>query len=85
MITLKLPRENKEQLINRIQVYFYEERSEEIGNLAAENLLNFMIKEIGPFIYNQAVSDACKLVEERMQSLEEDLHAIKEPIKLIRR
>lgn len=75
-----MPREQKEALIKRVQTYFYEERSEEIGDLSAELLLDYMIKVIGPVIYNQAISDAVRTVSERMVSLEEDLHALEKPM-----
>lgn len=76
MMNIKLPREQKQQLIERVQSYFYEERSEEIGDLSAELLLDYMIKEIGPVIYNQAIQDAIKTVGEKMVSLEDDLHSL---------
>ncbi|WP_223068350.1 DUF2164 domain-containing protein [Paenibacillus caui] len=81
MIVLKLPREQKEQLIKRVQDYFYEERSEEIGELSAELFLDYMIKEIGPVIYNQAIHDAIKTVNEKVISLEDDLHSMEKPIR----
>lgn len=85
MIMTKLPREQKEQLIKRVQDYFNEERAEEIGDLAAELCLDYMMKEIGPIIYNQAIKDATRLVSEKMISLEDDLQAMEKPIKWIRR
>jgi uncharacterized protein (DUF2164 family) len=81
LIVAKLPREHKELLIQRLQAFFIEERSEEIGELAAELLLDFMLKELGPVVYNQAVQDATRLVAQRMTSLEEDLHALEKPVK----
>lgn len=84
LIILKLPREYKEQMIKRVQDFFYEERSEEIGQLSAEIILDYMIKEIGPIIYNQAIKDAIKTVGERMVSLEDDLHSMEKPIKFKR-
>ena len=45
---IRIPKENKEEIISSLQSYFYNERSEEIGNLAAENLLDFVLKEIPP-------------------------------------
>jgi uncharacterized protein (DUF2164 family) len=84
LIIIKLPKVQKDQLIKRVQDYFNEERTEEIGDLAAELFLDYMIKEIGPVIYNQAINDATRLVSEKMISLEDDLHAMEKPIKLVR-
>lgn len=80
MIVLKLPKEQKEQMTARIQQYFELERSETIGSIAAEQLLDFMIKEIGPHLYNHAINDARKAVLERMQTLEDELYALEKPI-----
>ncbi|GGA10783.1 hypothetical protein GCM10008018_65080 [Paenibacillus marchantiophytorum] len=85
MLKLKLEKEQKDQLISRVQTYFYEERSEEIGALSAEFLLDYMIAEIGPYIYNQAIQDALKLVGDKMVALEDDLHAIEKPLQTKRR
>jgi uncharacterized protein (DUF2164 family) len=82
LLIIKLPKEQKEQLIKRVQNYFHEERAEEIGDLAAEFLLDYMIKEMGPVIYNQAIYDATRLVNEKMISLEDDLSAMEKPINL---
>ncbi|UKS29746.1 DUF2164 domain-containing protein [Paenibacillus sp. HWE-109] len=85
MLKLKLEKEQKDQLISHVQTYFYEERSEEIGALSAEFLLDYMIAEIGPYIYNQAIQDALKLVGDKMVALEDDLHAIEKPLQTKRR
>lgn len=77
MFVMKLSRERKKQLSERVKAYFYNQRSEEIGDLQAELLLEFMINELGTTIYNQALDDAIKAVGERMIALEDDLHAMK--------
>ncbi|OBZ16587.1 MULTISPECIES: DUF2164 domain-containing protein [Bacillales] len=80
MLMMKLPKEQKEQLTGRIQQYFELERSETLGSIAAEQLLDFMIQEIGPHLYNHAINDARKAVLERMQTLEDELYALEKPI-----
>jgi uncharacterized protein (DUF2164 family) len=85
MLQFKFPREQKEQLIENIKAYFLEERSEEIGNIAAEALLDYMITEIGPLIYNQAIGDSRKLINEKMQAVEDDLYALEKPVDLLKK
>lgn len=80
MLVMKLPKEQKEQLTASIQQYFELERSEAIGSIAAEQLLDFMIQEIGPHVYNHAIQDARKAVLERMQSLEDELYALEKRV-----
>ncbi|MFB5660960.1 DUF2164 domain-containing protein [Alteribacillus sp. HJP-4] len=78
-MNIRLPKENKDQIISLVKEYFYNERSEEIGDLAAENMLDFVIKEIGPYIYNQGIKDAREMLEQKMMSLEEDIQSLEKP------
>ncbi|SEU12939.1 DUF2164 domain-containing protein [Paenibacillus sp. NFR01] len=76
MKPLKLPREQRELMIEHIRTYFDMERGEELGHLAADNLLEFFLQELGPAVYNAALSDCRTLAAQRMQSLEEDIYAL---------
>lgn len=69
-------RQQKEAMVSEIQRFFYEERNEEIGNLAAENVLEFIKEHIGPHFYNEALKDARLVVEQKMTSIEDDLFAL---------
>ncbi|WP_085993383.1 DUF2164 domain-containing protein [Oceanobacillus senegalensis] len=80
-MVMKLPKENKEEIISSLLDYFYTERSEEIGHLAAENLLDFVVKEVGPYLYNQGVKDTKEMVEQKLLSLEEDILSLERPIR----
>ena len=80
MLMMKLQKEQKEQMTERIQEYFELERSETIGSIAAEQLLDFMLQELGPHLYNHAINDARKAVLERMQTLEDELYALEKPV-----
>ncbi|OEG00182.1 hypothetical protein BHF71_06040 [Vulcanibacillus modesticaldus] len=85
MMNLKLRREHKDVLIVKLQEYYQTERSEEIGSIAAEGFIEFMIRELGPYIYNQAINDARTLINEKMLSIEDDLYALEKPINLRKR
>lgn len=69
MKKFKLEKEVKERIVSAMQRYFVEERDEEIGNLSAELLLQFMIEQVGPAIYNQAIRDAHLLVTKKIEDL----------------
>lgn len=45
-------------ILHKLKAYFREERDEELGDLAANLLLDFLEREIGPVFYNQGVKDA---------------------------
>lgn len=79
--TLKpLTKEEKNQMMMAIQRYFAEEREEEIGELAAINILEFITKNLGSYYYNQGVRDSRSIAVQRSQLLEEDLFALEKRI-----
>lgn len=79
-ISIKLPKEEKEEMIKNVQSYFEQERSETIGNLGSEQLIDFMIKELGPYIYNKAITDARALINEKIVQIEDELYTLEKPI-----
>ncbi len=66
---IKLSKEKKEEMIARIQNYFQNEREEEIGNLAATMVLNFIVEELAPEFYNMGVQDAYRYMAERCEDM----------------
>ena len=61
--------EEKTILVHKIQNYFANELSEEIGQFDAEFLLDFFNREIGAYHYNKGLQDARTLMEENAQNL----------------
>lgn len=55
---MELTKEQKDDMVGKIQLYFEKERGEPVGNLAAMMLLEFIIKEIAPHFYNIGVEDS---------------------------
>ncbi len=68
-MAITLAKEARKQAISSIERYFLQERDEKIGNIAAGALLGFFLEEIGPSIYNQAVTDAQARLHERVTEL----------------
>jgi len=66
--------EEKKIIVQKIQHYFENELSEEIGLFDAEFLLDFFNKEIGPYHYNRGLKDAAVLIEENNQLLQQNLY-----------
>lgn len=69
-MTIKLSKDNKKKLIASIQRYFEENMEDDIGDLKADLLLDYFLKEIGPIVYNQAVADAAAFFRERAADLD---------------
>lgn len=75
MITIELSKQARADAIASIQQYFQENLSEPLGNLAAGQLLNYFLEEIGPVIYNQAICDAQTRLQLRLADLSGELCA----------
>ena len=69
MKTIKLKKDDRNHAVQEIQAFFQKERNEEIGNLHAEFLLDFVLEKIGPAIYNQAIEDAHTLLLRQLEEL----------------
>lgn len=78
----KLPLEQKKALIEKIQYYYHVELGETLGDLASENMLEFMLHTLGPLVYNEALKDARSVINERILSLEDELYTLEKPIRL---
>jgi uncharacterized protein (DUF2164 family) len=60
----------RKQAIASVVRYFAEHLDEDIGDLKARLLLDYVLGEIGPSIYNQAIADARRFFEERAADLD---------------
>lgn len=58
-----------------LQQYFLEEWDTEVGDLKADLLLDFLLEEIGPVVYNAAIADAQAYLRDRVADLEGALYA----------
>ena len=75
MNTIELTKQVRAQAIASIQRYFEENMPGPIGELPAGLLLNFFIEEIGPVIYNHAVSESQTRMQQRVSDLNGELYA----------
>jgi uncharacterized protein (DUF2164 family) len=78
MVALELSKQQRAAAISSLQRYFNENLNSvdaSIGDLPASLLLNFFLEEIGPVIYNQAISDAQTRLSQRVADLNGELYA----------
>jgi uncharacterized protein (DUF2164 family) len=69
-MTIKLKTETQARFIASIKRYFAENLDDDIGDLKASLLLEFVMREMGPSIYNQAVADAQARVQDMIAELD---------------
>ena len=66
---IKITREKRKEMINSIKIYFDKERDEELGDLGASIILDFIIKDIAPEFYNQGIFDAYSFMSEKTEDM----------------
>ena len=72
---IELSKQARADAIASLQRYFEENLPEPIGDLPASLLLNYVLEEIGPAIYNQAIVDAQARLQQRVSDLSGELYA----------
>ncbi len=74
-----LDRDARAEGVRRIRAYFERERGEELGEMAAGFILDFVAEELAFLFYNQAIGDAQALARRSADLLEADLEAQRKP------
>lgn len=59
----------RKQALASLREQISEQFDEDVGDLKANLLLDYVLTEIGPTIYNQAIADARSFFEERVSDL----------------
>ena len=74
---IELKREEREHCVRRLKAYFERERDEEIGDLGATLLYDYIAEQLAPFFYNEGLKDAQSLAGRAYATLDEDIEATK--------
>ena len=67
---ITLSKDDSARAIASIRRYFADEIDQELGELPARLLLDFILTEIGPSVYNAAIADAQVFLRDRVADLE---------------
>jgi len=67
--TIKVTKEQRDEMVSAIKHYFLKEREEEIGDLRAGLMLDFILEELAPEFYNQGVSDSYTYMKDTIEDL----------------
>jgi uncharacterized protein (DUF2164 family) len=76
---IQLTDERRERMLRSINKFLEEKLDQPIGDLAAERLLEFLVKELGAPVYNQAIQDARKFLQDKLDDLEGEFYEPDEP------
>ncbi len=66
----------RQALLNELATYFIDELDRELGQFEGEFLLDFLLKTLGPQLYNQALYDAQALLHSRLEQVAESLYEL---------
>jgi len=80
MAIIEFPKDDKAQIVDKIQRYFENELGQDIGQFDAEFLLDFFSKEIGVLYYNQGLYDAQAILTDKMDSIAEAIAEIEKTV-----
>lgn len=72
-----LTKEERKQCIDDIIGYFYSERKETIGVIAAEDILDFFLQNTGKFVYNTALEHACTELQKGIEETDFKISELK--------
>ena len=81
MSDIQFSKQQKESMVVKLQAWFERELDQELGQFDAEFLLDFFSEEMGAHYYNRGLQDARVVLEERLQSIDDDLYAIEKEVR----
>lgn len=73
-MTIELSKDHRSQAIASIERYFLEHMDQKIGNITAGALLGYFLEEVGPLVYNQAVTEVQERIMARVSEVDIEVH-----------
>lgn len=80
MENISFSKEEKEQMVRKLQLYFSEELDQTIGSFDAGFLLDFIATELGAYYYNRGLYDAAALVEGKLQEMSDHVLQLEQAV-----
>lgn len=68
-----LSKERRAGLLREVITYFRSAHDQEIGMLAAEEILDFFLQTLGSDLYKKAINDTKMVIRQNAENLEVDL------------
>jgi uncharacterized protein (DUF2164 family) len=76
---IRLSPDRRGALLKALQDHFAAEFDEPLSDFRAEGLLDFLVRELGPPVYNQGVRDAAAFVQGKLADLEGEVYEPDDP------
>ena len=73
-MAIELDPRRRQQLVARLRSFVLQEFDEDMSDFRAQQLLDFFLSALGPQVYNQAVQDARKVMQQKLDDLDGEVH-----------
>lgn len=76
---IRLTDERRERTLRSIRKFYAEVLEQELSEFTASRILDFFVKELGAPLYNQAIQDARKFLQQKLDDLDVEFYEPDEP------
>ena len=76
ILNIKLSDEEKKKICEEIAAFYLEERDEEIGIIAQQQILELFMESLAPIIYNRALDDVKVWYSRQQDNLDSDYYML---------
>ncbi|MEO9526334.1 DUF2164 domain-containing protein [Roseibium sp.] len=80
MTELKLDKDSRTRLAGRIKRFLGDELDVEIGNMDAEQLIDFLIPSLGARFYNLGLTDARTLLARKVDDINDEFYGLERQV-----
>lgn len=80
LMRIRLSAERRDVLLRAMRKFHHERFEEELSPFRAEMLLDFLVEELGPPVYNQAIQDARAFMMEKLGDLDAEYFEPETPL-----
>ncbi len=84
MAIVEFSKEERELLVQKVQLYFKEELDQDLRQFDAEFLLDFFSSEMGAYFYNRGLYDAHTVLEQKVEAIADAIFEIEKPTEFLR-
>ena len=76
---IELSGEGRNRIVRSVRRFLDEQLDLELSDFQAERVVDFFVKELGAPVYNQAIRDAHRFIEEKLADLDAEFYEPEEP------
>ncbi len=73
-----IPKELNKKCVDEVITRIEEIESERVGEIAAQDIIDIVVENLGPEIYNTALRDTKKLVRDRLDDLDYEIDGLEQ-------